>query len=76
LGLDGISFFLVGLSALLVPICILVSWKSINHMSKEFLISLFVIIFLLVGVFTILDILGFYILFEGILIPMFIIIGV
>jgi proton-translocating NADH-quinone oxidoreductase chain M len=76
LGLDGVSFFLVGLSALLIPICILVSWKSINHMNKEFLISLFVIIFLLIGVFTILDVLGFYILFEGILIPMFIIIGV
>lgn len=45
-------------------------------MKKEFLLSLYVILILLIGVFTVLDILGFYILFEGILIPMFIVIGV
>jgi proton-translocating NADH-quinone oxidoreductase chain M len=52
------------------------SWKAINFMKKEFLLSLYVILILLIGVFTILDVLGFYILFEGILIPMFIVIGV
>jgi NADH:ubiquinone oxidoreductase subunit 4 (subunit M) len=45
-------------------------------MKKEFLISLLSIEILLVGVFTVLDLLGFYILFEGVLIPMFLIIGV
>jgi len=45
-------------------------------MNKEFYISLLSILILLVGVFTVLDLLGFYILFEGILIPMFLIIGV
>ena len=45
-------------------------------MKKEFLLSLYIILILLIGVFTILDVLGFYILFEGILIPMFVVIGV
>jgi NADH:ubiquinone oxidoreductase subunit 4 (subunit M) len=45
-------------------------------MQKEFYISLLSILILLVGVFTVLDLLGFYILFEGVLIPMFLIIGV
>jgi len=45
-------------------------------MKKEFYISLLSILILLVGVFTVLDLLGFYILFEGVLIPMFLIIGV
>jgi len=45
-------------------------------MTKEFYISLLSILILLVGVFTVLDLLGFYILFEGVLIPMFLIIGV
>jgi NADH:ubiquinone oxidoreductase subunit 4 (subunit M) len=45
-------------------------------MRKEFYISLLVIEILLIGVFTVLDLLGFYILFEGVLIPMFLIIGV
>lgn len=75
-GVDGISIFLIGLSILLIPICIIMSWKAINFMKKEFLLSLFVILILLIGVFTVLDVLGFYILFEGILIPMFIFIGV
>ena len=52
------------------------SWKAINFFKKEFLISLFSIVLLLIGVFSILDVLGFYILFEAILIPMFLIIGV
>jgi len=52
------------------------SVNSITFFKKEFLISLFFMLLILVGVFTILDILGFYILFEATLIPMFIIIGV
>ncbi len=75
-GVDGISLFFIGLSILLIPICILMSWKAINYLKKEFLLSLFFILLLLVGVFSILDLLGFYILFEAILIPMFLIIGI
>nr|AER54606.1 NADH dehydrogenase subunit 4 [Nemopsis bachei] len=74
--LDGISLFFIGLSIILIPISILMSWKAITHLKKEFILSLFVIVFLLIGVFSILDILGFYILFEAILIPMFLVIGI
>jgi len=75
-GVDGISLFFIGLSIILIPICVLMSWKAINHLKKEFLLSLYVILILLIGVFSILDLLGFYILFEAILIPMFLIIGI
>jgi len=73
---DGISLFFIGLSVLLIPICIIMSKKAIKYLKKEFLISLFFILLLLVGVFTTMDIIIFYIFFEGILIPMFIIIGI
>ena len=76
IAVDGISLFFITLSILLIPICILMSWNAIDNLKKEFLISLFVILLLLMGVFSIMDILGFYILFEGILIPMFLIIGI
>ena len=75
-GVDGVSIFFVILTALLIPICVLISWNSIKYLIKEFLLCLFLIEILLIGVFTILDLIGFYILFEGILIPMFLIIGV
>lgn len=54
----------------------MMSWHTINDFKKEFLVSLFLILLLLIGVFTIMDIIGFYILFEAILIPMFLVIGV
>ena len=73
---DGISVFFITLSVLLIPICILMSWNAIRNLKKEFLISLFIILLLLIGVFSVMDIIGFYILFEAILIPMFLIIGV
>ena len=76
LTIDGISIFFIGLSILLIPICILISWKAIDKLKKEFIISLFSVLLFLVGVFTIMDLLGFYILFETMLIPMFLIIGV
>lgn len=75
-GVDGVSIFFVILTALLIPICVLISWNSIKYLIKEFLLCLFLIEILLIGVFTILDLIGFYILFEGILIPMFLIIGI
>ena len=73
---DGISLFFITLSILLIPICIMMSWSAIDNFKKEFLISMFFILILLIGVFTIMDIIGFYILFEAILIPMFIVIGI
>ena len=76
LSIDGLSIFFIGLSILLIPICIIISKTSIKYLKKEFLLSLFIILWLLIGVFTIMDIILFYILFEGILIPMFLIIGI
>ena len=76
LGIDGISILYIVLTALLIPICILVSWDSIKIFKKEFIISLISIELLLIGVFSVLDILGFYICFEGVLIPMYLIIGI
>lgn len=76
LGVDGISIFFIILTALLMPICILISVKSIKYLIKEFLLCLLFLEVLLIGVFSVLDLVGFYVLFEGILIPMFLIIGV
>lgn len=74
--IDGISLFFITLSILLIPICILMSWNAIDNLKREFLISLFVILTLLIGVFSVMDIIVFYILFEAILIPMFLMIGI
>lgn len=76
MSVDGISLFFIGLSIILIPICIIMSWNSINYFKKEFFLSLFLILILLIGVFSVLDIVLFYILFEAILIPMFLIIGI
>ena len=73
---DGLSLFFISLSILLIPICIMMSLRAIDNFKKEFLISLFSILILLIGVFTVMDIIVFYILFEAILIPMFLIIGI
>ncbi len=76
LGIDGISIFFIILTALLIPFCILVSWNSIKYRVKEFLIMLLLTEFLLINIFSVLDLIFFYIFFESVLIPMFIIIGV
>ena len=76
LGIDGISLFLILLTTLLIPLCILASWTGIKTNLKEYLISFLVMESFLIGVFCVLDLLIFYILFESVLIPMFLIIGV
>lgn len=76
LGIDGISLFYIILTTLLIPICLLASWDSVKILDKPYLLCFIGLEILLIGVFTILDILGFYILFEGVLIPMYLIIGV
>lgn len=76
LGVDGISLFFVLLTTLLIPLCLLTSWNSVNVNLKEFLIAFLFLDFLLIGTFCILDLLLFYIFFESVLIPMFLIIGV
>lgn len=76
LGLDGISLFLVILTTFLVPICILVGWSSIKNYKKEYIIAFLVLESFMIAVFCMLDLLLFYVFFESVLIPMFIIIGV
>lgn len=76
LGVDGISLFFILLTTLLLPICLLASWNSIDHGLKEFLIACLLLDFLLIFCFCVLDLFVFYILFESTLIPMFLIIGV
>lgn len=75
-GVDGISLMFIVLTALLVPICLLASWDSIKFEEKSFNINMLILSILLFGVFSVLDLIGFYILFEGVLIPMFLIIGI
>lgn len=76
LGVDGLSIFFVVLTTLLIPICLLASWSSIQINLKNYLIAFLVMEFFLIGVFCTLDLLLFYIFFESVLIPMFLIIGV
>ena len=76
LGIDGISLFFLLLTTLLIPLCILISWNSIYFNLKEYLMAFLLIEFFLIWVFCVLDLLMFYIFFESILIPMFLIIGV
>ncbi len=76
LGVDGVSILFVLLTAFLMPICILASWKSIETRVVEYMIAFLVLETLVIGVFTALDLFLFYIFFEGTLVPMFIIIGV
>nr|YP_010461280.1 NADH dehydrogenase subunit 4 [Trochocyathus caryophylloides]UUF92224.1 NADH dehydrogenase subunit 4 [Trochocyathus caryophylloides] len=75
-GLDGVSLFFLLLTTFLIPTCVLISQKSTRFLFKEFLLCLFFLEIVLVGVFLALDLLLFYIFFEGVLIPMFILIGV
>ncbi|HET7335614.1 MAG TPA: NADH-quinone oxidoreductase subunit M [Rhizomicrobium sp.] len=76
MGVDGISMLFVVLTALLMPFCILASWESIQDRVPEYMIAFLVLETLMIGVFCALDLLLFYVFFEGGLIPMFIIIGV
>jgi NADH-quinone oxidoreductase subunit M len=76
MGIDGISLFFVLLSTFLTPICILSSWEAVQTRVREYMISFLVLETMMVGMFCALDLLVFYVFFEGVLIPMFIIIGV
>ena len=76
MGVDGISVLFVLLSTLLTPICILASWDSIGTRVREYMVSFLVLETMMVGMFCALDFVLFYVFFEGVLIPMFFIIGV
>ena len=76
LGVDGISALFVFLTALLGWICVLASWVAINTKVKEFMIALLMMQSLMLGVFCALDLFLFYVFWEAMLIPMYVIIGV
>jgi len=76
MGIDGISLFFVLLSTLLTFLSIVSAWEVIQFRVKEFMVAFLVLETLMVGIFCALDFVLFYVFFEGVLIPMFLIIGV
>ena len=76
MGIDGISLPFVVLTTGLLPISILASWTAIQHRVRDYMIAFLVLETLMVGTFCALDLVLFYLFFEGGLIPMFLIIGV
>ena len=75
LGIDGLSIYFIVLTTLITPIALLSNWNSINENIKSFVIIILLLETLLLSVFLVLDILLFYIFFESILPPLFILIG-
>ncbi len=76
LGVDGASMPFIMLTTFLMPFCIASAWEAITFRVKEFMICFLVLEAALIGVFASLDIVLFYLFFEGGLIPMFLIIGI
>lgn len=75
-GVDGISIYFIILTTFLIPICILSNWKNIIYGQEYYFISFLILEILLIAVFIVLDLILFYIFFESVLIPLFIIIGI
>ncbi len=76
IGVDGISVLFVLLSALLTILCVTVSWTSITERTKEFYAALLLLEGLMIGVFCSLDLFLFYMFWEAMLIPMYLLIGI
>jgi NADH-quinone oxidoreductase subunit M len=74
IGLDGLSLMFFLLTVILMPFCILISWDSVNKKVKEYYMALLLIEFLLLNIFSVLDLVFFYVFFESVLIPMFLLI--
>ena len=75
-GIDGISLWLILLTTLLTPICVVCSWTAIKTRVREFMITLLVMETAMVGVFCALDFVLFYVFWEAMLVPMYLLIGV
>jgi NADH-ubiquinone oxidoreductase chain 4 len=75
LGIDGISIYFILLTTIIIPIALLSNWDSIKENVKSYLIIILLLETLLLAVFLVLDILLFYIFFESVLPPLFILIG-
>tara|TARA_B110001469_G_C9539219_1_gene267832 strand:+ start:416 stop:829 length:414 start_codon:yes stop_codon:yes gene_type:complete len=76
LGVDSISLLFIVLTTFIFPLCILSSWSNIKINLREYMITFLVMESLLLLVFCLLDLLLFYVFFESILIPMFLIVGI
>src|SRR6201992_1593563 len=76
MGVDGISLPFVILTTALLPFCIVASWKSVTVRVREYMMAFLFLETLMVGTFSALDLVLFYLFFEGGLIPMFLIIGI
>jgi NADH-ubiquinone oxidoreductase chain 4 len=76
IGIDGISLYFVLLTTFITPICILSNWTDITTKLKYFLIAFLLLETLQIAVFVVLDLFLFYIFFESVLIPLFLIIGI
>ena len=76
LGIDGISLWLVVLTTFLLPLCVLISWKSVHGRVKDFFILMLLLETAMIGVFVALDLFLFYFFWEATLIPMALIIGI
>jgi len=75
-GVDGISILFILLTTFIIPLCVISVNQTIKHRNKEFLIAILLMESLMIGVFCSLDLVIFYLFFEGGLIPMFLIIGI
>src|SRR5437660_6136058 len=76
MGIDGISLFFILLSTLLTVLCVGSSWTSVHNQVREYMIAFLVLETMMVGIFCALDFVLFYVFFEGVLVPRFLIIGV
>lgn len=76
MGVDGISILFVVLTAFLMPFCIYASQTSIKKRMLEYMVAFLILETFMIGAFVALDLILFYVFFEAVLIPMFIIIGV
>jgi NADH-quinone oxidoreductase subunit M len=76
MGVDGISLPFVILTTALMPFCIIASWTSVTNRIREYMMAFLILETLMIGTFSALDLVLFYLFFEGGLIPMFLIIGV
>jgi NADH-quinone oxidoreductase subunit M len=75
-GIDGFSLLLIMLSTFLTPLCVLATWTDIQHRVKEFMICLLTLMAGMLGVFVSLDLFLFYVFWEVMLIPMYLLIGI
>ncbi len=76
LGIDGITLFLILLTTLLAPLCVLCSWTAIAQRVKEFMFCILLMESAMIGVFCSLDFILFYIFWEAMLIPMYLLIAI